>query len=94
MVRITVRAKPRARRSSIVRAAGLSVEVALAAPPVDGAANDELLSVLAEALAVPRSALRLVLGAGSKNKVVEVVGPSEADVAGRLAASAGPGRKA
>ena len=42
-VRISVRAKPRAKRSGLTRAEGLSIDVALAAPPVDGAANEELV---------------------------------------------------
>lgn len=82
-----MRAKPRAKRSAILRADGLSVEVALAAPPVDGAANEELVAVLADALALPKRALRLVLGGSSKNKVIEVTGLAEPDVRGRLAQS-------
>jgi uncharacterized protein YggU (UPF0235/DUF167 family) len=85
-VRITVRAKPRAKRSRVTRAEGLSVDVALAAMPVEGAANDELIDVLADALSVPKRSLRLVLGATSKNKVIEVAGLSEAEVIERLAA--------
>jgi uncharacterized protein len=87
-VRITVRAKPRAKRSRVTRAAGLEIDVALAAPPVDGAANDELVETLSSALGVPKRDLRLVLGASSKNKVVEVTGIGEAEVALRLAAAA------
>lgn len=87
-VRITVRAKPRAKTSRVTKAEGLSVEVSLAAPPVDGAANEELVSVLSEALSVPRRELRLVLGAGSKNKVVDVTGLTEAEVVKRLVAAA------
>jgi uncharacterized protein YggU (UPF0235/DUF167 family) len=88
-VRLSVRAKPRAKKSRVVRAEGLSVEVALAAPPVDGAANAELLVVLAEALGIPRKALHLAVGAGSKRKLVEVHGLQEEEVVRRLAAVAG-----
>jgi len=87
-VRLTVRAKPRASKSRIVRAQGLQLEVALAAPPVDDAANEALLEVLAAALSVRASALRLVVGETSKHKVVEVTGLSAEDAAARLAASA------
>lgn len=86
-VRVSVRAKPRASKSRIVRAQGLELEVALAAPPVDGAANRALLEVLAAALSLRMSALCLVLGETSKNKVVEVTGLSAEEVAARLAAS-------
>jgi uncharacterized protein (TIGR00251 family) len=92
MVRLTVRAKPRAKKSRIVRVEGLSIEVAIAAPPVEGAANEELLSVLAKALEVPKRDLRLAMGASSKNKVVEVDGLDEAEVVGRLQAEVGDRR--
>jgi uncharacterized protein (TIGR00251 family) len=86
-VRVAVRAKPRAKKSRVVRADGLTIEVALAAPPVDGAANEELISVLAESLSVPARAIRLVIGAGSKNKVVEVTGLSETEIVARLSSA-------
>ena len=86
-VRVAVRAKPRAKTSRVVRAEGISVDVAIAAAPVDGAANDELLRVLSEALGVPRRALAIVRGASAKQKVVEVRGMSEAEVVTRLAAA-------
>jgi uncharacterized protein YggU (UPF0235/DUF167 family) len=87
-VRISVRAKPRASRSAVVRASGLTTEIAVRAAPVDGSANEALREVLAEALALPRSALRLQLGASSKHKVFEVTGLAEDDVVLRLARAA------
>ena len=72
-----------------MRAEGISIDVALAAPPLDGAANDELLRVLSSALGVPRSALEIVRGASGKRKVVEVRGLSETEVVARLAAASG-----
>jgi uncharacterized protein len=89
VVRLAVRAKPRAKASRVLRAEGVSIDVALAAPPVDGAANDELLRVLSDVLGVPRSALEIVRGASGKRKVVEVRGVPEADVVARLAAASG-----
>ncbi len=86
-VRISIRVKPRASRSRILRAEGLSIEASLAAPPVDGAANAELIAVLASALSVSKSSLRLVLGETSKSKVVEVTGLSFGEAARRLAAA-------
>jgi uncharacterized protein len=88
-VRISIRVKPRASRSRVLRAQGLSIEASLAAPPVDGAANAELLVLLASALAVSKSSLRLVLGETSKNKVVEVAGVSVDEAAARLASAVG-----
>jgi uncharacterized protein YggU (UPF0235/DUF167 family) len=83
-VRITVRAKPRAKKSRVTHTGGLSADVAIAAMPVDGAANEELVAVMAKALSLPKRALRLVLGSTSKTKVIEVTGLSEAEVVERL----------
>lgn len=84
-VRLSVRAKPRASKSRVLTVRGLELEVALAAPPVDGAANEALLQLLAEVLSIRQSALSLVLGQTSKHKVVEVVGLTHEDVSARLA---------
>jgi uncharacterized protein (TIGR00251 family) len=94
MVRLTVRAKPRAKKSQIVRAEGLIVEVSLAAPPVDGAANEELIALLAEVLGVRKRDLRLVLGASSRDKVVEVGVLEEREVTRRLGEAASSPSKA
>lgn len=66
---------------------GDAVKVRLAAPPVDGAANDELIRFVAERLGVPRAAVRIAAGATSRRKVVEVDGAlAEAVRAALLAA--------
>ena len=83
-VRLSVRVKPRASKSRIVRMQALELEVALAAPPVDGAANQALLELLASVLSIRQSALQLVLGQTSKQKVVEVRGLSAEEVSARL----------
>lgn len=49
--------------------------VAVTAPPVDGRATEAALTALAEALGVPRRTVRLVTGASSRTKVVEVEQP-------------------
>jgi uncharacterized protein YggU (UPF0235/DUF167 family) len=72
-----------------VRAEGLSIEVALAAPPVDGAANAKLIELVADVLRIPKSAVRLVLGDSSKHKVLEVAGLTAEDVADRLCQAVG-----
>jgi uncharacterized protein len=83
-VRVTVRAKPRASHSRIASVDGLKVEVALAAPPVDGAANEALLELFASALSLPKRSLSLVLGQTGKQKVVEITGLSAEEVTARL----------
>jgi uncharacterized protein (TIGR00251 family) len=83
-VRFEVHARPRARRSAVTGARQGALVVQLAAPPVDGAANAELLQVLAAVLGVARRDLSIVLGASSRAKVVEVRGLREDDVRLRL----------
>jgi uncharacterized protein len=61
-----------------------ALRVRLHAPPVDGAANDALVEFLADRLAVPRRGVRILTGATSRTKMVEVEGVTSADVA-RLA---------
>jgi uncharacterized protein (TIGR00251 family) len=86
-VRLSVRVKPRASRTRLLKAEALELVVALAAPPVDGAANEELLAFLATLLGCAKSALRLVVGQTSKQKVVEVSGMDAAEAAKRIAAA-------
>ena len=46
----------------------------LAAPPVDGAANEALVALLAEQLGVPKRHISIVRGASSRQKIVEIAG--------------------
>lgn len=87
-VRFAVRVQPRASRSEIVGEHGGALRVRLGAPPVDGAANEALVELLAKALGVPRRAVRVVSGLTSRGKTVEVDGV-DADAVRRLVAAAG-----
>ena len=75
-VRFPVRVQPRAARSEVAGMYGESLRVRLNAPPVDGAANEELIELLAERLGVARRDVSIVGGATSRSKVVEVRGVS------------------
>ena len=79
-VRLRLHVQPRASRTEIAGRHGDALKVRLAAPPVDGAANETLVRFLAERLEVARSAVRLEAGAASRAKVVVVdgIGPEEA----------------
>jgi uncharacterized protein YggU (UPF0235/DUF167 family) len=66
--------------------------VRVAAPPERGKANDAVLALLAETLAVPRSSLSIVSGEGSRDKVVELAGVEPGEVE-RLLASAEQGAR-
>lgn len=69
-----VHVQPRASRSEVVGTHGAALKVRLLAPPVDGAANEALVTLLAEELGVPRRDVRIVQGAASRTKVVEIEG--------------------
>lgn len=66
--------QPRASRSEIVGPHGDALKVRLAAPPVDGAANEELVRLLAKEYGVPRSAVEIVSGLSARRKTVRVRG--------------------
>jgi uncharacterized protein (TIGR00251 family) len=73
-VRFAVHARPGSSRSAILGVREGSLDVALQAPPADGAANTELCRLLARALGVRQSNVSIVSGASSRNKLVDVGG--------------------
>ena len=82
---ITVRVIPRAGRSGLAGTRGDALLVRLQAPPVDGAANVELIHVIARLLDVPRRAVSIVAGERSRHKRVRVSGIDATTAAARLA---------
>jgi uncharacterized protein (TIGR00251 family) len=80
----SVRLTPRASRDKIAGWEGGVLRVRVTAPPVEGRANDALLRLLARALDVPVSRLRIVRGQTQRNKVVAVEGLSADEVHARL----------
>jgi uncharacterized protein len=81
---ITVRVIPRAARAGIAGTRADALLVRLHAPPVDGAANSELIEVLADALDVPKRAIAIISGGTSKQKQVRVEGITADRAASRL----------
>src|SRR5262245_7562360 len=73
-VRLDVRARPRAPRTKLLGVKEGALEVALAAPPVDGEANAELGRALAEVFGVPARDVEVIAGRSGKRKIVEVRG--------------------
>ena len=67
-----VQVVPRASRSEIVGEHNGALRVRIAAPPVDGAANEELVRTLARAFKVPRRAVQITGGATSKLKQISI----------------------
>lgn len=83
--RLRLRVQTRASRDEVAGVAGDALRVRLTAPPVDGAANEALVRLLAERLDVSRGSIALVSGHTGRNKVVEVSGLSPEEIARRLA---------
>jgi uncharacterized protein len=81
---IAVRVIPRSGRSGVAGTRGGALLVRLNAPPVEGAANDELVEVMAAALGVPRRAVTIVSGERSRTKRVRITGVDADHVASRL----------
>ena len=71
-VSLRVRVKPRASRSRVLGVRSGELEVAVAAPPVDGAANEELVRVLAEHFDVAKSAIAIARGQSGRSKIVRI----------------------
>ena len=84
MARLTVRVHPRARRSALTGRFGEAYKLDLAAPPVDGKANDECVRFFAGFAGVPRSRVRIVTGLTSRTKVVEIEGVTQEELERRL----------
>jgi uncharacterized protein len=84
-VRFRVHAKPRASRTAIVGVREGALDVAVAAAPVEGEANAELVRALAEALDVARRDVSIVSGRSGKQKTIEIRGIDAGALRARLA---------
>jgi uncharacterized protein (TIGR00251 family) len=73
-----VRVVPRASSSGIVGEHDGALRVRVAAPPVEGAANRELIKVLAKSFELPQNAVEIVSGTNSKSKTVRIRGAKAA----------------
>lgn len=88
-VRFPVRVQPRASRSEACGTFNGALRVRLQAPPVDGAANEALIELLAGLVGVSRRQVRIVAGGTSRSKVVEIEGTDRARVESLAAGSSG-----
>jgi uncharacterized protein YggU (UPF0235/DUF167 family) len=82
--RITVTVSPGAKTTELVGRHGDGWKVRVAAAPERGRANDAVATLLAEALSVPVSDVRVVAGASARRKVVEVDGLATVELERRL----------
>lgn len=73
-IEFSVRVIPRASRSEMVGEFDGRLKLRIAAPPVDGAANDEVVKLIARAFGRPRADVEITAGQTSKSKRVRVFG--------------------
>jgi hypothetical protein len=86
-VRLRIRAQPKASKTELAGEHGDALKIRIAAPPVDGEANRELLRFLAKRLHVPASSIRVISGESGRNKVIEVQGISPTAILAALSIS-------
>jgi uncharacterized protein (TIGR00251 family) len=83
-VELAVRAKPRSSRPGLGAIRDGALEIRVSAPPVEGAANEALLELLAGLLDLPRRAVTLVSGEHARAKRVRIEGLAVDEVRARL----------
>ncbi|MHB1312890.1 MAG: DUF167 domain-containing protein [Gemmatimonadaceae bacterium] len=83
-VRFAIHVQPRSRRPGIDGLHGDALRVRVQAPPVEGAANEAVAAVLAEALGVPARAVHIAAGQSGRQKLVDVDGVDAAAAMARL----------
>ena len=91
-IRLRLRVSPGAGRAQIVGRHGDAWKVRVTAAPEQGRANEAVLRLLADALAVPRNAVVLVSGHGGRDKIVELTGVGPALIERRLSSATAPAR--
>ena len=84
----SVRIQPRSSKNGATRMEDGSLKIRLTAPPVDGAANEALVTFLSATLSVSKSQVEIVSGHTGRQKIIRISGVSEDDVI-RLLNSAG-----
>lgn len=87
---LAVRVTPRASRNKIAEVTSDgTVKIHITAPPVDGEANEKLVSFLAEVLSVPKSRIEIVAGLAGRDKLISVLEMDAATVHKRIIAHLG-----
>jgi hypothetical protein len=83
-IRIGVYVQPRAAKTCVAGMHDGDIKVRLAAPPVDGAANAALVEFVAGRLGIAKSRVRVVSGASSRRKVLQIEGVAADAIAAAL----------
>ncbi|MDB6020934.1 MAG: hypothetical protein JWQ04_791 [Pedosphaera sp.] len=81
---LSVKLQPRASANAIIGPLGEELRIKVTAPPVDAAANEALLRLLAEKLDCPRSRIELIRGQTSRHKTIKLHGLDAAAVLAKL----------
>jgi uncharacterized protein (TIGR00251 family) len=79
-ITFNVRVTPRSSKTEFVGMHDGALKIKLKSPPVDGAANEELIRLLSKAFNVPRSNLTIVSGQSSRTKRIQMIGATEQDI--------------
>lgn len=69
---LRLRVQPGAKRTAVIGTLGDQLKIAVQAPPIDGKANDALLSWLTQTLSVKRGQVSLISGQSSRDKRVSI----------------------
>jgi uncharacterized protein (TIGR00251 family) len=83
-VEISLRVHPNAARNGVVGFADGVWRLKIAAPPVKGRANRELITFLAQKLGLSKGSLTIIKGHTSRNKVIAIDGLTQEEITGRL----------
>jgi len=83
-VLLSVKVEPRASRNEIGDGQGAELKIKVTAPPVDAAANEAVLRLLADTLDCPRGSVQLIRGGTSRHKIILLRGMKPETVAARL----------
>ena len=86
-VLLSVKVQPRASANQIGQPLGNELRIKVTAPPVDAAANEALVRLMAQTFRCARSRVELVRGHTSRHKIVKIFGLSEQDVTSKLTRS-------
>ena len=79
-ITLTLHIQPGAKKTEFAGRHGDALKIRLAAPPVDGKANEALIRFIGETLGLPRAAVSLKSGQTSRRKVLEIQGATPAAV--------------
>ena len=71
---VDVRVIPRAKKTELAGTRDGAILIRVSAPPVEGAANDAVIALLAERLDIPRRDIRIVSGQSGRRKRIEIAG--------------------